>query len=501
MKQASLFDDHQPPEKDAHRQSPSPHTLKELAFDVETTGNNPMSDSVVGIALCRREGEAYYVPVRHADGPNLPDAPEILSSIFEDETVAKIGHNLKFDIFMMRREGIEVRGPLFDTMVASYLLNPNWPNHSLEEVGLEYLHHRKRPFREVLGKKASFAEVPLEKAAPYAAEDAELAFELRQILFPKLDAEGLAQLYHEIEMPLIRVLADMETAGVKIDIPLLTALSKELERDLVNLQTTIYRTAGQEFNINSPRQLAKVLFEDLGLKPGRKTKTGFSTSVDVLEDLAHQHELPGHILNYRTLHKLKTTYIDTLPALAEPSSKRIHTSFNQTITATGRLSSSDPNLQNIPVRTEWGTRIRSAFIADSGSLLLSADYSQIELRILAHMSGDAGLTHAFQHNIDVHARTASEVFQKPVDAVSADERRFAKTINFGVIYGMSAFGLSEALDIAPKDAAEFIQHYFATHSGVKSYIEETLETARRQGYVSTLFGRKRQIPDVRSTNV
>ncbi len=501
MKQASLFD-HQPEPKKttAHQQVSPARSPRELAFDVEATGSNPLSDSVVGIALCREPGRAYYVPMRHTEGPNLPEAPDILRGVMEDASVAKIGHNLKFDILMLRREGIDVRGKLFDTMIAAYLLNPNKPNHSLEETGLEYLQHRKRPFLEVLGKRLSFADVPLADAVPYAAEDAELAFALKGILLSKLEEEGLARLYFDIEMPLIRVLADIESAGVKIDIPLLNALSKELERELDNLQTAIFRVAGQTFNINSPKQLSKVLFEDLRLKPGKKTKTGFSTSVDVLEDLAHRHELPAHILSYRTLHKLKTTYIDTLPALAEPSTKRIHTSFNQTVTATGRLSSSEPNLQNIPVRTEWGTRIRGAFIAEKGHVLLSADYSQIELRILAHMSGDEGLLHAFQHNIDVHARTASEVFRKPLEAVSADERRFAKTINFGVIYGMSAYGLSEALGIAPKEAAEFIQHYFTTHSGVKAYIEQTLETARKQGFVTTLFGRRRQIPDIRSSN-
>ncbi|KAF0185590.1 MAG: DNA polymerase I [Nitrospirae bacterium] len=502
MKQASLFDQQPEPQKRCAPQSvSSSHSLKELAFDVEATGSNPLRDQIVGISLCREHGKAYYVPVRHSEGPNLPEAFLLLRGVLEDAAVAKIGHNLKFDTMMLRREGIEVSGLLYDTMVASYLLNPNKPNHSLEEVGLEYLQHRKRPFLEVLGKRASFADVPLAEAVPYAAEDAALALELKGILFPMLEQEGLSQLYFDIEMPLIRVLADIESAGVKIDLPLLHGLSKELERELDNLQAAIYRVAGQEFNINSPKQLAKVLFEDLGLKPGKKTKTGFSTSVDVLEDLAHQHELPAHILGYRTLHKLKTTYIDTLPLLADPGTKRIHTSFNQTVTATGRLSSSEPNLQNIPVRTDWGTRIRGAFIAEEGHVLLSADYSQIELRILAHMSGDEGLLHAFRHTIDVHARTASELFQKPVDEVSADERRFAKTINFGVIYGMSAYGLSEALSIAPKEAAEFIHHYFATHPGVKAYIEKTIETARRQGYVSTLLGRKRHIPDIGSSNI
>jgi DNA polymerase-1 len=281
----------------------------------------------------------------------------------------------------------------------------------------------------------------------------------------------------------------------------LSTLSEELQRELDTLQSSIYGLAGQEFNINSPKQLAKVLFEDLGLKPGKKTKTGFSTAVEVLEELALTHELPAQILNYRTLYKLKTTYIDALPQLVQPATGRVHTSFNQTVTATGRLSSSEPNLQNIPIRTEWGTRIRETFIAEKGHLLLSADYSQIELRILAHLSRDKGLMQAFRDDVDVHARTASELFHKAMPEISGDERRFAKTINFGVIYGMSAFGLSQALGISPKDAAEFIQHYFATHSGVKAYLDQTLETARQQGYVLTMHGRKRQIPDINSANI
>lgn len=502
MKQGSLFDHPQEaPKPSPVRHKPASHNLTELAFDVEATGNNPFTDSVVGISLCRDQGSAVYIPVRHSHGPNLPDAPAILKPVMENHSVAKIGHNLKFDILMLRREDINVAGPLYDTMVASYLLNPGKPNHSLEDTGLEYLQHRKKPFLEVLGKRASFADVPLAEAVPYAAEDAALAMELKNVLFPLLEDEKLSDLYFTIEMPLIRVLADIESYGVKIDTQRLQELSKELERELDNLQSSIYRIAGQEFNINSPKQLAKILFEDLGLKPGKKTKTGFSTSVDVLEELAVGHELPAAILNYRTLYKLKATYIDALPQLVQPTTGRVHTSFNQTVTATGRLSSSEPNLQNIPVRTDWGTRIRETFIADKGHLLLSADYSQIELRILAHLSHDKGLMQAFRDNVDVHARTASELFHKAIPEISADERRFAKTINFGVIYGMSAFGLSQALSIPPKEAAEFIQHYFATHSGVKAYLDQTLEIAREQGYVLTMHGRKRQIPDINSSNI
>jgi DNA polymerase-1 len=502
VKQESLFlDPHtvkQAALPDQTAQTGSP--VAEIAFDIESTGNNPMRDDVVGISLCRKPGMAVYVPIRHLNGPNVPEALSILKPLMEDASISKIGHNLKFDILMLRREGLKVVGPLYDTMIAAYLLNPGKPNHSLEETGLEYLHYRKKAFLEVLGKRSSFAEVPLAEAVPYGAEDAELSMELKGILFPLLEDEKLMHLYWTIEMPLIRVLVDMESYGVKIDVHLLRDLSKQLDQELAHLESTIYRLAGQKFNINSPKQLATILFEVIGLKPGKKTKTGFSTRVDVLEELARGHELPAQILNYRSLYKLKTTYIDVLPQLVHPATGRVHTSFNQTVTATGRLSSSDPNLQNIPIRTHWGTRIREAFVAEAGHVLLSGDYSEIELRILAHLSRDRGLLQAFRDNIDVHARTASELFHKPISAVSTDERRFAKTINFGVIYGMSAFGLSQTLGISPKQAGEFIQHYFETHSGVKAYLDQTVEQARKQGFVTTMLGRKRSIPDINSSN-
>ncbi|HEX8948960.1 MAG TPA: DNA polymerase I, partial [Dissulfurispiraceae bacterium] len=471
-----------------------------MSFDVESTGRDPMSDTAIGIALCKEKGKSYYVPIRHNEGPNIEDAPAILKDTLEDPAIPKIGHNLKYDILILRQEGIKVRGKLYDTMLASYLLNPNKPGHSLEDVALEYLAHKKTPFTEVLGKRRSFAEVPLDEAARYAAEDAELAMELRDILFGKLRNEGLEKLYFDIEMPLVYLLADMEEAGVRIDERKIEELSKELERELETLQSRIYTLAGETFNINSPRQLGKVLFENIGLKPTKKTKTGYSTSMDVLEELAKFHELPGEILNYRTLHKLKTTYADTLPKLVNPRTGRIHTSFNQSVTATGRLSSSDPNLQNIPVRGEWGTRIRECFIADQGHVLISADYSQVELRILAHVSGDAGLVDAFRQGIDIHTRTAAELFHVPGESVTAEMRRVAKVVNFGVIYGMSPYGLSEALGIPPKEAGAYIDRYFESHAGVKDYIRDTIKAAKEQGCVSTLLGRKRPIPEINSAN-
>jgi len=485
--------------------APSPIThhsspITELSFDIEATGRNPISDSIVGIALCREKGRAYYVPTRHAHGTNIPEAFDILKGVLEDESIPKIGHNLKYDILILRQEGIHVKGRLYDTMLASYLLNPNKPDHSLEDVALEYLFHKKRPFTEVLGKRHSFSEVSIDEATQYAAEDAELAMELKEILFERLKTEGLEDLYFNMEMPLIYVLTDMEEIGVRINKGRLEELSKELNRDLGIIESKIYNIAGESFNINSPQQLQKILFEKIGLKPLKKTKTGYSTGMDVLEELSKTHELPMEILNYRTLYKLKTTYVDALPKLIDKKTGRTHTSFNQTVTATGRLSSSEPNLQNIPIRGEWGTKIREVFIADKGCVLISADYSQVELRILAHISGDEGLIDAFNKNIDIHTRTAAELFNIPKESVTEEMRRIAKTVNFGVVYGISPFGLSEALNIAPKEAATYIEQYFKKHEGVKNYMDDAIKVARENGYVKTLMGRKRPIPEINSHN-
>jgi len=479
--------------------------VSELSFDIEATGKDSLSDTIIGIGLCKERGRAYYVPVRHTEPSlqamtNVNDALSVLKPVLEDPSIAKIGHNLKYDMLILRPEGLHVKGMLYDTMVASYLLNPVKPDHSLEDVASEYVGHRKRPFTDVLGKRRSFAEVPIREAAQYAAEDAELAMELKVILFDKLSSQGFGHLYFEIEMPLIYILADMEESGVKIDSKRAGQLSQELDSELETLQSRIYTLAGSVFNINSPRQLAKVLFDDLGLKPPKKTKTGYSTGMDVLEDLVNSHELPGNVLNYRTLYKLKTTYTDALPKLINARTGRIHTSFNQTVTSTGRLSSSKPNLQNIPIRGEWGTRIREIFIADEGHLLVSADYSQVELRILAHMSRDESLVDSFKNNVDVHTGTASDIFGVALDGVTAEMRRAAKVVNFGIAYGMSSYGLSEALSIGPKEAAVYIENYFNKHTGVKKFIEDSIRTARTQGYVSTLLGRIRPLPEISSAN-
>lgn len=477
----------------------------EFAFDVEATGKDPMADSIVGFSVSTEKETGYYIPLRHSylgvpEQIGMKETMAIVAPIFENPDIAKIGHNLKYDTMMLKQEGVVTKGRLYDTMLASYLINPNKQNHSLEDVGFEYLSRRKKTFAEVLNKKKSFADVFVEEATKYSAEDALLAFELKDILFEKLKEAGLERVYFDIEAPLIPVLSDMEEAGVKIDVDKLNDISKELARELDSTQRRIFFLSGEEFNINSPKQLAKVLFHSLGLKPGKKTKTGFSTDVSVLEELAMSHELPREILNWRSLNKLKTTYVDALPALINPKTGRVHTSFNQTATATGRLSSSNPNMQNIPIKGEWGKRIRETFIADKGNLLLSADYSQVELRILAHLSKDEVLIDAFSKGIDVHAKTASEIFGVTVDKVTDEMRRTAKTVNFGVIYGMSPFGLSEALSIPHEEAKKYIEKYFERHPGVKQYIEATLSEVRQKGYTVTLAGRRRPIPEIRSQN-
>ncbi len=498
-----------------HEAITSPDKLKEvlsgikqeIAIDTEATGKNPLTDSLVGVSLCKDKERAFYIPVAHSaslvssgEQIDIRDAISALSPILQDAGISKIGHNLKYDLMLLGQHGVTVAGKLFDTMIAAYLLNPNKPNHSLDEVSFEYLSRRKKSFMEVLKKRTSFADVPIDEATSYAAEDAVLSYELKELLFEKLEKQGLSNVYFELDMPLIEVLIDMEKAGIKIDAVRLNSLSKNITLEIDSIQQRIFFLAGEEFNINSPKQLSVILFHTLGLSPSKKTRTGFSTGMEVLEELAGVHELPREVLNYRSLSKLRSTYLDTLPLLINPKTGRLHTSFNQTVTATGRLSSSEPNLQNIPVRGEWGKRIREAFIAEPGNLLLSADYSQVELRILAYLSADKGLIEAFISGIDIHARTASELYGVSLDKVTPDMRRTAKTVNFGVIYGMSSFGLSEALNIDRKSAEKYIQQYFERHPGVRGYIKNTLAEAKEKGYVTTLFGRKRPVPELNSPN-
>lgn len=490
---------------DASRLKEILSSAKSIAIDTETTGIDPMKDHMVGFSVCVEKGGAFYVPLRHAydNAPSQMDigtALSILSEYLKNKDICKIGHNLKFDMIVLKREGVDMKGALRDTMIAAHLLNPVRSENSLRSVSLEHLGRTKKSFKEVLKSRRSFDQVGMEEATPYAAMDAGLAFELDEVLSAKLETSGLMKPYTEIEMPLVPVLARMESIGLKVDAERLNDLGKELEREIGALQGRIYFLAGSEFNVNSPKQLGKILFEDLGLMPGKKKKTGYSTDVSVLEELAAFHELPAEVLNYRTMSKLKSTYVDSLGEKINPETKRLHTSFNQTVTATGRLSSSEPNLQNIPVRGEWGRRIRECFIAEPGCLIVSADYSQIELRVLAHLSGDKALIDAFNSGADIHAETACSIFNVTPDRVTTEMRRAAKTVNFGVIYGMSAFGLSQSLGISKPEAERYIEGYFNAHPGVNAFITHAIRVAEESGFAATLYGRRRPIPELGSKN-
>lgn len=475
-----------------------------ISIDLETTSPFPMWANLVGISLSYHPHQAFYIPVGH-QGPHahsqlpLSQVLEGLKPILADPWIKKVGQNIKYEWIVLKRYGIELRGILCDTMIASYLLNPTKHNHNLSELAREYLDRELMEFQEVTGAKGmTFDQVELEKAKNYGAQDADVTLQLSQLLLPKLREEGLLRLFEEVEMPLAVVLAKVEMNGVKIDSELLKEFSKEIEIQLQQKIERIYGLAGEVFNINSSQQLGKILFEKLKLPVIKKTKTGFSTDVEVLEKLSLHHELPLEILGYRNLAKLKSTYVDALPKLVHPETGRVHTSYNQTVTATGRLSSSDPNLQNIPVRTEEGNRIRQAFIPEKGWWILSADYSQIELRILAHLSQDETLIEAFRRDEDIHSRTASEIFGVPMEKVTPLMRRQAKVINFGIIYGMSAYGLSQQLGTEPKIAQTYIDEYFKKYPGVQIYIQKSLEEARTKGYVTTLLQRRRYLPEINS---
>jgi DNA polymerase-1 len=480
----------------------------EFSLDTETTSLDPMRAELVGISFSTEPLTAFYLPLGHAyDGvPEQIDkehAIAVLKPILENPSIIKIGQNLKYDLLVLRQVGIAVQGIAFDTMIASYLLNPTKTSHGLDAIALEYLNYRTMTYAEVTGtgkKQKGFADVDVMTATRYSGEDADIALRLKQTLEPKLRDHDLERLFRDVEMRLLVVLAEMELAGVKIDTLFLGAMAERLEHDISGVVQTIYELAGKEFNINSTKQLADVLFGTLGLKPVKKTKTGFSTDVDVLEALAHVHPLAAEILRYRTLSKLKSTYVDALPALVNPRTGRLHTSLNQTVTATGRLSSSDPNLQNIPVRTEVGREIRRAFIAEPDHSLLAADYSQIELRVLAHMSDDPSLIQTFVEDQDIHTRTASEILGLPPEEITEEMRRKAKAVNFGIIYGISAFGLAQNIGVSNTEARRYIDGYFARYPQVRMFIDRTIEQARQTGFVTTLLGRRRYIPELASAS-
>ncbi len=477
---------------------------KFFAIDLETTSPFPMWADLVGISLSCAPYQAFYIPVGHRHRETtvqlpLPWVLEHLKPILEDGEVKKVGQNIKYEWIVLKRYDIHLEGIHCDTMIASYLLNPTKHNHNLGEIAREYLDRNVTDYKEVVGtggKEVTFDKIELERARDYSCEDADVSLQLSQILLPKLEEGGLKDLLDQVEIPLANVLAKMEMNGVKIDGDLLKEFSKEVEVQLHQKRDRIYALAGEVFNINSSQQLGKILFDKLKLPVIKKTKTGYSTDVEVLTKLSVQHDLPLELLGFRNLSKLKSTYIDALPELIHPKTGRIHTSYNQTVTATGRLSSSDPNLQNVPIRAEEGSRIRQAFIPEKGWAIVSADYSQIELRILAHLSQDETLMEAFQKDEDIHARTASEIFRVPMDEVTPSMRREAKVINFGIIYGMSAYGLSQQLGSDPKIAQAYIDQYFRKYTGVQTYIEKGLGEARQKGYVTTLLHRRRYLPEI-----
>jgi DNA polymerase I len=481
-----------------------------FAFDTETTSLDYMAAEIVGVSFCVEPGVAAYVPLRHdyAGAPEQLDREKVLNAlkpILEDPERPKVGHHSKYDAHVLANHGIRLAGVRYDTMLESYVLNSVATRHDMDSTAARYLGISTIKFEDVAGrgaKQLTFNQVPVDRASEYAAEDADVTLRLHHVLWPQLEAvPALKRLYEELEQPLVPVLERMERRGVLIDRELLRAQSRELNAQLQELLVQARREAGYEFNIDSPKQLQHILFDKLGLPVLRKTPTGQpSTAEDVLEELAASFPLPRIILEYRALAKLKSTYTDKLPELVNPRTGRIHTSYHQAVAQTGRLSSSDPNLQNIPIRRPEGRRIRQAFIAPEGYVLMAADYSQIELRIMAHLSGDEGLLDAFAHDRDVHQATAAEVFGVPLEAVTPDQRRLAKTINFGLIYGMSPFGLARQLGIDRGAAQQYVDRYFARYPGVRRYMDETRARARELGYVETVYGRRLYLPEIRSRN-
>jgi len=481
-----------------------------ITLDTETTSLDPLTAELVGLSLCTASDTAYYLPMghRHADGtPQTGQLPRgtVLEAVRPLLTgpQLKLGHNLKFDYQVLAHHGLTLTPPLGDTMIASYLLDPSRRSHKLDDLCEEFLERRATTFSEVTGgdkRDEAFAYVNLAAAGNYSCEDVAVTAMLWEKFQPRLAKLGLTELFTNLEMALLPILARMEQVGIRVDPQQLAELSREFSAELGRLERKIHQLAGEEFNINSPRQLGEILFERLGLPHGKKTKTGYSTDSSVLEQLAPLHELPATVIAHRNLAKLQSTYVEKLAGLIHPETGRIHTSFNQTVTATGRLSSSNPNLQNIPIRTEEGQRIRAAFIPEPSHLFVSADYSQIDLRILAHYSQDSALLEAFRAGADVHSLTAAEIFRVNPALITKEMRRVAKTINFGIVYGMSAFGLASQLNVSRKEAGMFIDRYFAHYQGVKRFMAEIVAQARKDGYVTTLLNRRRLLPEIASTN-
>ena len=478
---------------------------KSVCFDTETTGLNPITAELVGIAFSWEVGKGFYLsfPEKRSDAQELI---EILRPFFEDESIQKIGQNLKYDIKVLSKYNISVQGKLFDTMLAHYLINPDM-RHNMEVLAETYLNYSPISIVELLGKKGknqlSMRDISLEKITEYAVEDADITLQLKKHFEKELKEANTQKLFYEIEIPLLRVLAEMELEGINLDVPFLNELAKDLDKDIAQLVSKIYELAGEEFNIASPKQLGIVLFEKMKLvdKP-KKTKTGqYSTAEDVLSYLAKEHEIVNYILKYRGLAKLKSTYIDTLPIQVEPTTGRVHTDYMQTVAATGRLSSNNPNLQNIPIRTERGRQVRKAFIPKNKDyVLLAADYSQIELRIIAALSEENNMIEAFAKGEDIHASTAASVFNVDLNEVSKEQRSNAKTVNFGIIYGVSAFGLSNQTDLSRSEAKELIEAYYATYPKLKSFMSKQVDFARENGYVQTVLNRRRYLNAINASN-
>lgn len=476
---------------------------KSFSLDTETTHLWPRWAKLVGMSFCWSDTAAYYLPVQSPEEQDHLDKKEVLEAlrpVLENPNIEKIGQNLKYDLLVLRGEGVQLRGIGFDTMIADYLCEAGNRRHSLDELALRYLNHETIKIKDLVEKKSELRmeEVDTAKICDYAAEDALIPWLLRPLLDKTLQQENLEKLFHEVELPLVETLADLEWNGICVDRDRLKTLSVRYQKRIEELEEEIYALAGRPFNIASPKQLQVILFEELDLPVVKRTKTGPSTDMDVLTELSDQHPLPKKIVEYRHYAKLKSTYVDALPEMIHPVTGRIHTSFNQVVTATGRLSSSDPNLQNIPVRDKESREIRSAFIpSDGGKVLLAADYSQIELRVLAHYSGDESLCAAFENGEDIHARVASQVNGVPLDQVTSEMRRQAKTVNFGIIYGQSAFGLSKELGISREDASAFISAYFSQFTKVDIFFQQVLDGCRQKGYVETILGRRRYIAGVR----
>jgi len=487
--------------------------VKRFSIDVETTGLDVHQHELVGISVSWKKEHAAYIPLRHRylGAPKqltLSIVRNHLKPVLEDASIEKVGQNLKFDLSFLAQEGIYLANIYFDTMIASYCLDPSRPSHRLKDLVSEFLNRDMTRIQELAPKKGkllSAREMPMdqiqiEKVAPYACADADCTFQLMQHLQPQIKEKGCENLFYNTEMPLVEVLAEMETVGIELDTLHLEKLNQQYQKTILGLESKAWESAGQEFNLKSSKQISFILFDKLKLNPIRKTKTGYSTDEDVLRILSATHDLPKILIEHRELTKLRSTYIEGLLAVVHPKTSRVHSSFNQTGTSTGRLSSSNPNLQNIPIRSEHGRNIRRAFIPKKGHVFLSADYSQIDLRVLAHLSGDPVLSSAFRQGADIHRTTASEVFGLKLDQVTEEQRKRAKAINFGIIYGQQAYGLSQGLGITMSEAQAMIDHYFTRYSGIKDWIENTKRQAKIQGYVKTFLGHIRYLPEINSKN-